>query len=232
MHTRPAVRPILVAAGLAVVVLAGCSSSGGDASPNSTTTTTTAATSTSTTTATVGRTSAPPLTGTTQPSGPPDGSGLKFRPVIGSQPCSSVTPDAPTDGPQSTATTIPDPARPALVPAADGGLCYGLGPVAATGEDLAKAIASQDSQTGQWLLLVTPKDAAKAKLNQLFDACNVGAATCPAGEGGVGAVAVELDGKVLSAPAVQAKGLASSPFQISGSFTQQQAQALAARLNG
>ena len=73
---------------------------------------------------------------------------------------------------------------------------------------------------------------AKAKLNQLFDACNVGAATCPAGEGGVGAVAVELDGKVLSAPAVQAKGLASSPFQISGSFTQQQAQALAARLNG
>jgi hypothetical protein len=235
MCNRSGLRRTLLAAGVMALFLVGCSSSGSGSSPSATTTAK-RQTVTTITNSTAPPKRPPPTTGSTLATGPSGPSGLHFRPVIGSQPCSSVTAGAPAGVSPGTATTlpvatVPVSGRPELVPAEDGGLCYHLGAVAATGADLARAVASADAQTGGWTVLVTAKGEGKAKLNALFDACAGGTSTCPAGEGGAGSVAVELDGKVISAPAIQAKGLASSPFQISGAFTQQRAQALAARLN-
>lgn len=224
--------PTVLVLGVAAALLAGCSSSGDDVSSTSDDErpTTTGLVRPSTTTSEGSTTSEPTITLAPSPSSPSDGRGLRFRPVIGSELCSAVTPDPPPgDGPPPT--TIPPPGHRVLVPSEDGALCYDLGPVAATGEDLARAAADTVPQTGGWTVLVTPKPEAETKLNELFDACFVGAPTCPA-QGANGSVAIELDGKVVSAPAVAAEGLASSPFQISAVFTELEAQALAARLNG
>ncbi len=120
-------------------------------------------------------------------------------------------------------------------PSDDGKLIYSLGPVGFTGEVLSSAQAALDTQSSQWQVNVKVKGSDQAKANAAFNACNLAGPTCPSlggtsqsGGAQPGSIAIVLDGKVVSAPAVQSQDLASNPqgFQITGSFTQSEAKNL------
>ena len=205
MHTR---RPVLAGVLLAALVLAGCggSSDGGSASER----TTTSAPATTTATAD----GADDYTPTQLPGTGADT--LAFRPVLSSDTCAA----APS-GPSGTET----------LRSSDGTVCYQVGPMGATAADLAEAEPTQDSEDqNRWTVLVTPSPAGATRLNTLFDACFHGDASCPP-QAGRGSVAIVFQGEVVSAPMVNAPGLADQPFVISGEFTEQQAQALADLIN-
>ena len=81
---------------------------------------------------------------------------------------------------------------------------------------------------GQWQVVTAVKGKYEDKANEAFNNCFAGGPTCPAQGGSNGAIAIVLDGVVLSAPAVQAADLASGDsFQISGDFTESEAKDLA-----
>ncbi|MCU1354857.1 MAG: Protein translocase subunit SecD [Acidimicrobiales bacterium] len=132
----------------------------------------------------------------------------------------------------TTTTTAPLPAGTASFPSDDGALLYTLGPVGFTGDALSSAKAAL-GQTGEWQVSVSVHSAQKATANATMNACYQGGATCPgqgasaSGGQNSGAVAIVLDGKVLSAPQVNGPDLASSTFEITGNFTQSEAKDLA-----
>ncbi len=135
----------------------------------------------------------------------------------------------------TTATTLPgggtpeDPAAPAdqvTVPSEDGSVLYTLGPLGFSGEALSSANAALNG--GAWTINVAVKGSAKTQANAAFNECYSGGATCPAqNQEGRGAIAIVLDGEVLSAPAVNGPDLASDNFTISGDFDEKDAKELA-----
>jgi preprotein translocase subunit SecD len=110
-------------------------------------------------------------------------------------------------------------------PSDDGALIYTLGPLGFSGDALRSAKASLGQ--GQWEVLVNVKGGKKAEANKAFNACASGAPECPSQGQGPGAIAIVLDGKVLSAPAVQAPDLANKQFTITGNFKEGDAKDLA-----
>jgi preprotein translocase subunit SecD len=168
--------------------------------PPETTTTTTAATSTSTTGATTDGSS------TTTPS-----SGCSSGKKVDTS---------------TVSTTAPLPEGAEIVPSQDGTTLYTLGPVGFTGDALSKAEAAL-SPDGGWVVNVSVKGSKQTEANAAFNACYNGEPTCPAISGDKGAIAIVLDGEVLSAPAVNGPDLASDNFTISGDFDQSEAKELA-----
>jgi preprotein translocase subunit SecD len=194
-----------------------------------TTTTTAPPTTTSAPATTVPATSTPASSTTVAGATP-----TRAAPAPSSSSCGGVTKAAPG------ATTTTSPGGPAAggaqFPSDDGKLIYTLGPVGFTGEVLSSAQAAIDTQSGQWQVNVKVKGPDQAKANTAFDACNLAGPTCPSlggtsqtGGAQPGSIAIVLDGKVVSAPAVQSKELASNAqgFQITGSFNQSEAKNLA-----
>lgn len=108
--------------------------------------------------------------------------------------------------------------------------CFELGPVAGDDRDLFDAQAVHDEG---WVVQVRVRPESVDRLNALFDACYEGTDACPPQTaGGRGAVAFEFEGRVASAPAINASGLADQPFVIAGEMmTAEQAQGLAAEIN-
>ena len=138
----------------------------------------------------------------------------------------------PTGKGGSTTTTVPVAPGTEVFPSDDDALLYSLGPVGFTGDALSSATAAL-AQSGEWQINVGVRGSQKAKANLAFNACYQGGTTCP-GQGAdastgqnSGAIAIVLDGKVLSAPQVNGPDLASDTFQITGSFTQGEAKDLA-----
>lgn len=105
---------------------------------------------------------------------------------------------------------------------------YVLGPTGMTGEGLDDAEALL---AGQWVIAVDLKsgEIGEDAFRAMTQACFAGAPNCPASQGNPGSIAVDLDNKVLSAPAVQGADLGRS-FNISGSYTQDSARELALKL--
>jgi preprotein translocase subunit SecD len=67
----------------------------------------------------------------------------------------------------------------------------------------------------------------------MFNACFQATKACPAAStDGKGYVAIVIDGRVVSTPAVNEADLAASPFVITGDFDNTQAKAIAAAING
>ncbi|HWJ98505.1 MAG TPA: SecD/SecF family protein translocase subunit, partial [Acidimicrobiales bacterium] len=125
----------------------------------------------------------------------------------------------------TVSTTAPLPEGAEIVPSKEGTLLYTLGPVGFTGDALSKAEAALQES---WAVNVSVRGAKKAEANAAFNACYNSEPTCPAqGQGGRGAIAIVLDGEVLSAPAVNGPDLASDNFTISGDFDQAEAKELA-----
>ncbi|WP_426572723.1 protein translocase subunit SecD [Aquihabitans sp. McL0605] len=180
---------------------------------------------TTTTTAPPTTTTAPPATTTTAPSATTT-TAAGDATTNSSSPAAGCKSGAASGGGSSATTTAPLAPGTEVVPSKDGQTLYTLGPVGFTGDALSKAEAALQEA---WAVNVSVKGSKQTLANQTFNACHDGAATCPAsaGDGTNGAVAIVLDGQVLSAPAVQGSDLASNNFTISGSFTQSEAKELA-----
>ncbi len=139
-----------------------------------------------------------------------------------------------TDGAgASTTTSTTAPGAPAgdQFPSEDGTLVYTLGPVGFTGDALSRANAALSN--GEWLINVAVKGSEKTDANATFNECFSGAPACPS-QGSAdptqpssGAIAIVLDGEVLSAPAVNGADLAADQFTISGAFDEGEAKDLA-----
>ena len=131
----------------------------------------------------------------------------------------------------TTTTVEGQPSAGEVFPSSDGAAIYTLGPVGLNGDALSRANAVLNG--GDWQVNVAVKGSQKGVANELFNACyNATADVCPAvgtDDSGAqrGAVAIVLDGEVLSAPTVNGQDLASSDFTISGSFDQGEAKDLA-----
>ena len=108
---------------------------------------------------------------------------------------------------------------------------YKLGPTLLTGSAIESASAGLVD--GKWIVNPVFKDGKNGidKFNAAAAKCNSGAAECPAVSGGTaGALAVVLDGNVISAPSINAATFQRDQIQISGSFTEQSAKDLALAL--
>ena len=98
---------------------------------------------------------------------------------------------------------------------------FTMGPVVMEGDALAESSAVL--YQGVWQVVTSVKGPSQAKANEGFNACFSGQPTCP-----TKAIAIVLDGEVLSAPVVQSADLASNDsFQITGDFSEGEAKELA-----
>ncbi len=133
-----------------------------------------------------------------------------------------------------TTTTIPATAAPVdpltglpegqtVLPGRKDGLLYLLGPAEATGEVFSNDSSAQ-VDAGGWVVVTKLRSgAAGADLwNALSSKCFAGGAECPSK-----AIAIILDGEVISAPTVQTPTFDNGSVQISGSFSETEAQDLA-----
>lgn len=174
-----------------------------------------------------GGTTAPVAT-TTKPSYTDlDATSIIFHPVLEIVTCEAGVPGVSTDG-TATTDTGAVASTSSTVPAADGNLCYVLGPAGGDGTDLRDAKVYADGVG----IEVAVREDSVAAMNELFDACFEATDACPASSSeGRGYAAIVVDGRVVSTPAVQEGDLASSPFVITGNFDQTQATNIAAAIN-
>ncbi len=133
-----------------------------------------------------------------------------------------------------TTTTIPaatapvDPATglpqgQTVLPGRKDGLLYLLGPAEATGEVFSNDSSAQ-VDAGSWVVVAKLRSGAAGAdvWNALSTKCFAGGADCP-----TKAIAIILDGEVISAPTVQTPTFDNGSVQISGSFSQTEAKDLA-----
>mgnify|MGYP001127319659 CR=1 FL=1 len=130
------------------------------------------------------------------------------------------------DYPLGEATTAP--AASDAVPGVDGQLCYVLGPSGGDGSDVEDAKVYADGVG----IEVAVRDDSVEQLNQLFNECFQATDACPTSSSdGRGYVAIVVDGRVISTPAITGEDLASSAFVITGDFDKTQATNIAAAIN-
>jgi preprotein translocase subunit SecD len=133
-----------------------------------------------------------------------------------------------------TTTTIPAATAPVdpitglpqgqtVLPGRKDGLLYLLGPAEATGEVFSNDSSAQ-VDAGSWVVVAKLRSGAAGAdvWNALSTKCFAGGADCP-----TKAVAIILDGEVISAPTVQTPTFDNGSVQISGSFSQTEAKDLA-----
>ncbi len=110
-----------------------------------------------------------------------------------------------------------------VLPGRKDGLLYLLGPVEATGEVFSNDSSAQ-VDAGGWVVVAKLRSGAAGAdvWNALSTKCFAGGAECP-----TKAVAIILDGEVISAPTVQTPTFDNGSVQISGSFSETEAQDLA-----
>ena len=129
----------------------------------------------------------------------------------------------------TTTTTVPvDPTTglpegQTVLPGRKDGLLYLLGPAGATGEVFSNDSSAQ-IDAGSWVVVAKLRGGAEGEdlWNALATKCYAGGADCP-----TKSIAIILDGEVISAPVVQAPTFTNGTVQISGSFTENEAQDLA-----
>lgn len=133
-----------------------------------------------------------------------------------------------------TTTTIPTatedvdpltglPQGQTILPGRKDGLIYLLGPMEATGEVFSNDSSAQ-VDAGAWVVVAKLRSGAAGAdvWNALSTKCFAGGADCP-----TKAIAIILDGEVISAPTVQTPTFDNGSVQISGSFSETEAQDLA-----
>ena len=129
-----------------------------------------------------------------------------------------------------TATTVPgtDPTTglapgQVVYPGRKDGLIYLLGPAGATGEVFSND-ASAQIDAGGWAVVANLRSGAAGEdvWNALAAKCFAGGSDCPSKQ-----IAISLDGEVISAPVVQAARFDQGNVQITGNFTEKEANELA-----
>jgi preprotein translocase subunit SecD len=131
-----------------------------------------------------------------------------------------------------TTTTVPAetvnpitglPEGQTILPGRKDGLIYLLGPIEATGEVFSNDSSAQ-VDAGGWVVVAKLRSGAAGAdvWNALSTKCFAGGADCP-----TKAIAIILDGEVISAPTVQTPTFDNGSVQISGSFSETEAKDLA-----
>ena len=131
-----------------------------------------------------------------------------------------------------TTTTVPAeavnpitglPEGQTILPGRKDGLVYLLGPAEATGEVFSNDSSAQ-VDAGAWVVVAKLRSGAAGAdvWNALSTKCFAGGADCP-----TKAIAIILDGEVISAPTVQTPTFDNGSVQISGSFSETEAKDLA-----
>jgi preprotein translocase subunit SecD len=188
------------------------------------TTTTTTAPPTTTTTAPPTTTTAPGETTTTLPGD------TTTTTVPAATPAATGCESGEPLSDEALASATPAPEGGIVAPSEDGTSIFTLGPVGFTGDALSSADAAL---VEGWTVNVSVRGSSESEANAAFNACFTGdPAVCPpqgadATGQARGAIAIVLDGQVLSAPTVNAQDLASDNFTISGDFDEQEAKDLA-----
>jgi preprotein translocase subunit SecD len=110
-----------------------------------------------------------------------------------------------------------------VLPGRDDGMLYLVGPAEATGEVFSNDSSAQ-IDLGNWVVVAQLRKGADGEglWNALATKCYNGGADCP-----TKAIAIVLDGEVISAPVVQEPTFTGGSVQISGSFTERDARDLA-----
>lgn len=154
---------------------------------------------------------------------------LQFRSVLYSAPVNLNGSVVPPPSPVGTANTVPqlDPHHPSAVQTV-----YWVGPVAVDGSAF-ESVSTDLSQDAQWEIRPVFKAGAAGidKFNALAAVCYAGrsVSACPAQPGSDhGQIAVVIDGRALTAPTIDNPSFQRDQITISGEFTQQQAENLAA----
>ena len=152
---------------------------------------------------------------------------LEFRPVLdpstAGQNDLKQAYDSLTCGSKNT-TTLPRPERPAVACDPDRGEKYLLGPTAISAEDIDDATARFDSANQMaWIVGIGFTDAGTTAFAKTTG--TLAEQTPPANQ-----FAILVDGVVLSAPSV-ATAITGGKAEISGSFTEQSAENLAANIS-
>ncbi|MGI9578534.1 MAG: protein translocase subunit SecD [Microthrixaceae bacterium] len=138
----------------------------------------------------------------------------------------------------SGATAADDIRRedPVTLPDVDGNL-YSLGPTYSSGDNWLEGEAVEGAtaglaQSGQWVVnpVFVEGETGIDLFNEVAALCFNGDPTCPAQQGERGQLAVVLDGEVLTAPSINNATFARDQIEVSGSFDQESAQAVATSL--
>lgn len=144
---------------------------------------------------------------------------LEMRPVLGVLPPDTDTDCAaaiPTGGAEEVGYPEVDESGTVIA-------CYWLGPTGLTNDAIEDAAATLPGP--QWVVnLVFTPDGIDA-FNALAGECHARSADCPTGQ-----LALAVDGIVVSAPTINQPSFERDQIQISGSFTESEAKALAAAL--
>ncbi len=98
---------------------------------------------------------------------------------------------------------------------------YRLGPAEATG-DILRTASAELYQLGQWQVGVEVRGDRIDEFNQIASTCYSGAPTCPTKQ-----LAIVLDGRVVSAPSINAPAFKPDEISITGQFTEGEAKDLA-----
>ncbi len=98
---------------------------------------------------------------------------------------------------------------------------YRLGPAEATG-DILRTASAELYQLGQWQVGVEVRGDRIDEFNQIASTCYSGAPTCPTKQ-----LAIVLDGRVVSAPSINAPAFRADEISITGQFTEGEAKDLA-----
>ncbi|MFJ2740776.1 SecDF P1 head subdomain-containing protein [Streptomyces sp. NPDC087440] len=140
---------------------------------------------------------------------------VAFRPVLAIGPPSAKPCTPPRD---------PAPSRPtrACGTGPEAGTPYQLGPVGIAGSNVEKSTAEYGEHTGAWLVALTFDTAGSRRFTELTG--RLAAQQQPMNQ-----FAIVRDGEVLSAPTVN-QALTGGRAEISGSFTRESAQELAAQI--
>lgn len=110
-----------------------------------------------------------------------------------------------------------------VLPGQGDGLLYLLGPAEATGEVFSSDSSAQ-IDAGEWVVVAQLRGGAAGEdlWNALAAKCFEGGAECP-----TKSIAIILDGQVISAPVVQTPSFTGGSVQITGDFSESEAQDLA-----
>lgn len=150
-----------------------------------------------------------------------------LTPPSGQDPAELTPPPAPPaslEDLQLTPIEDDDPEQPVTLGQFEDGTetaRFRLGPAAATGEILSGASAQLEG-VGTWVVGVRVRGNRIDEFNAIAAQCFNGAPTCPTRQ-----LAIVLDGKVVSAPSINAPSFAADAISISGDFTESEAKDLA-----
>jgi preprotein translocase subunit SecD len=151
-----------------------------------------------------------------------------LRPVlICAPPTPTTTPDTVVDTTIATGSVGDGPSPQEILPTRDGGRCQ-VGPAAGTGDVfVANSAVASTMNNGGWGVTVDLKSGPSGEgvWNTLASECFNKAPTCPSQQ-----LAIELNGQIQTAPTIKVRSY-TGPIQITGSFSERQARALAATLN-